>query len=34
MPFAESLALIERGAIKDGKTIALLYAALARGLLA
>jgi GDP-mannose pyrophosphatase NudK len=34
MPFEEALASIERGAIKDGKTIALLYAALARGLLA
>jgi len=30
--FAEALALIERGAIKDGKTIALLYAASVRGL--
>jgi GDP-mannose pyrophosphatase NudK len=30
--FAQALALIERGAIKDGKTIALLYAASVRGL--
>lgn len=34
MPFAGALDAIARGAIKDGKTIALLYAALARGLLA
>ena len=30
--FVDALALIEGGAIKDGKTIALLYAAKARGL--
>ena len=30
--FAQALAWIERGAIKDGKTIALLYAASVRGL--
>ena len=34
MPFAEALALIERGEIADVKTIALLYHARARGLMA
>ncbi len=31
--FKEALGMIENGAIKDGKTIALLYAAAARGLI-
>jgi nudix-type nucleoside diphosphatase (YffH/AdpP family) len=33
VPFAEALAMIERGAIADAKTIALLYYAEARGLM-
>jgi GDP-mannose pyrophosphatase NudK len=33
IPFAEALAMIERGAIADAKTIALLYFAKAKGLM-
>ena len=33
IPFAEALAMIERGAIADAKTIALLYYARAKGLM-
>lgn len=33
VPFAEALAMIERGAIADAKTIALLYYAKAKGLM-
>jgi GDP-mannose pyrophosphatase NudK len=33
IPFAEALAMIERGAIVDAKTIALLYYARAKGLM-
>src|SRR5277367_3909527 len=33
IPFAEALAMIERGAIADAKTIALLYYAKAKGLM-
>ena len=34
IPFAEALAMIERGEIADAKTIALLYHARAKGLMA
>ena len=34
IPFAEALAMIESGAIADAKTIALLYYAKAKGLMA
>ena len=34
IPFAEALAMIERGAIADAKTIALLYYAKAKGVVA